>query len=101
MSLGIALVVVGLMLRWWSWHVLRRVGLSYNGMMEPVRPTSYTNAGPYRVMRHPAYVGSMLVLSGLGIVWLGWGGWVLCLPAWPLFALRIHQENQLRGDGWL
>ena len=99
--IGVVLAVVGLVLRWWAYRTLTEAGLPYSGFMEPQRPTEYTEEGPYRWVRHPAYVGSLLLIAGVGIVGLGWGGAVLALPAWPLFALRIHQENRLRGDGWL
>ena len=83
-------------LRWWALNELLKSGISEESIWEPQRQPVYIESGPYRWLRHPAYLGSMLSLSGFGISALGWGGVVLALPAWPFFALRIYQENELR-----
>ncbi len=52
-------------------------------------------AGPYRLLRHPSYSGSLLTVTGIG---LAMGNWVslaaapLCLGA--AYAWRIHTEEQ-------
>lgn len=33
---------------------------------------SYTRRGPYRVMRHPIYVGELLIVAGLAGLAAGW-----------------------------
>jgi protein-S-isoprenylcysteine O-methyltransferase len=101
MNYGLLLFSLGLALRAWSWWALSRAGLPREAFFTVQQPPDWTTNGPYRFLRHPAYLGSMLILSGIGMQVLGPPGLVLSAPAWPFFALRIHQENQLRGTGWL
>jgi len=94
--IGLALVWLGIGLRWWAIRELLLAGIHEEDIWVPERQKVYTNRGPYQFLSHPAYVGSLAVLAGAGIACLGWGGAVLALPSWPFFALRIHEENQLR-----
>ncbi len=50
--------------------------------------------GPYRLVRHPAYTGSLLTMVGLGFVLQSWGA-VLVLIAFfgVAFGYRIHVEE--------
>ena len=89
-------MVSGVLLRVWAISELKAVGVTMEQFFIPARPERYTDRGPYRLMKHPAYVGTFLFLSGAGLAALGWGGVTLALPAWPFFALRIYQENQCR-----
>jgi len=93
---GLSLLLMGLGLRLWSLRTLLQEGVSEESIWMPEKQKTYTDRGPYRFLSHPAYVGSMLAISGAGVAALGWCGAVLALPAWPFFALRIHQENKLR-----
>jgi protein-S-isoprenylcysteine O-methyltransferase Ste14 len=53
------------------------------------------DTGPYRLIRHPSYSGSLLTFAGLG---LAMGNWVsivlLLLGAGVGFAYRVHVEEQ-------
>jgi len=94
--IGLALIWLGLSLRWWALRELLVAGVSEESIWVPERQKLYVETGPYRFLNHPAYVGSLMSISGFGMAALGWGGMVLSLPAWPFFAMRIHQENSLR-----
>lgn len=95
---GLLLVAVGLALRSWSMATLYKVGIGTLEFSDIIKPLSYTYKGPYRFMRHPAYLGSMMVLAGLGVLALGLQGAVIAVAAWPFYASRIYAENQLRGQ---
>ena len=89
--LGIGLMIAGILLRQWSIAVLgryfsRTVGVQ-EGQVVVVR-------GPYRLVRHPAYTGSLLTMVGLGFVLQSWGA-VLVLIAFfgAAFGYRIHVEE--------
>ena len=57
-------------------------------------------AGPYRRIRHPGYLGQLLVLLGVGVAlanWLSIAG--LMVPVLAAFLWRIRVEEQaLRGE---
>lgn len=92
------LVLLGVGLRAWAiWH-LRRAGLSWEQFYRVSYPRGgLARTGPYRYMNHPCYVGSLVWLAGAGMLCLGWGGAIIALPAWPLFAERILREDRLLG----
>ena len=48
-------------------------------------------SGPYRVLRHPAYTGSILTLAGLG---LAFGNWLSALSAFVCIL------SPLPGEFW-
>lgn len=96
---GIGLVFFGLLLRAWSMLHLSRAGIfgdRFYGCAIP--PNGYTAHGPYRLLEHPAYAGSMMVFMGIGVLALGWGGLVLAVPAWPFFVDRAKAEGRLRAS---
>ena len=90
---GIALVVVGQLLRGWGVGCIKR----YRG--EEVKADELATWGPYALVRNPLYVGNGLV--GLGWGWIsGNAATVVFLVAfWVLYGLLIvpHEEAFLRG----
>ena len=59
------------------------------GSVDPARPDRPVTTGPYRLSRHPMYVGWTMLYIGLALV-LG-SGWMLVL--FPLLASWIHRET--------
>ncbi len=66
---GAGLLVGGLALRAWSMAIL---GRSYSRELQVTDRQVLVVAGPYRVIRHPGYAGSLLVWIGFA---LGAGSW--------------------------
>jgi protein-S-isoprenylcysteine O-methyltransferase Ste14 len=89
--LGIGLMIVGILLRQWSIAVLGRYFSRTVGVQEG---QAVVDRGPYRLVRHPAYTGSLLTMVGLGFVLQSWGA-VLVLIAFfgVAFGYRIHVEE--------
>ena len=89
--LGIGLMIAGILLRQWSIAVLGRYFSRTVGVQEG---QAVVDRGPYRLVRHPAYTGSLLTMVGLGFV-LQSGGAVLVLIAFfgAAFGYRIHVEE--------
>jgi len=89
--LGIGLMVAGILLRQWSIAVLGRYFSRTVGVQEG---QVVVDRGPYRLVRHPAYTGSLLTIVGLGFVLQSWGA-VLVLIAFfgVAFGYRIHVEE--------
>ncbi|HYC19685.1 MAG TPA: isoprenylcysteine carboxylmethyltransferase family protein [Candidatus Bathyarchaeia archaeon] len=89
--LGIGLMIAGILLRQWSIAVLGRYFSRTVGVQEG---QVVVDRGPYRLVRHPAYTGSLLTMVGLGFVLQSWGA-VLVLIAFfgVAFGYRIHVEE--------
>lgn len=90
---GLALEAGGIALRGWSMRVL---GASYTRTLRTADDQSVVEAGPYRLVRHPGYSGSLLT----------WAGFALTSRSLPVIALvgallgrayrrRILAEEQL------
>jgi protein-S-isoprenylcysteine O-methyltransferase Ste14 len=86
-------MVAGILLRQWSIAVLGRYFSRTVGVQEG---QTVVDRGPYRLVRHPAYTGSLLTMVGLGFVLQSWGA-VLVLIAFfgVAFGYRIHVEEEV------
>lgn len=97
--LGLAMILAGQGLRLWAVRELRRVGVVgweflFPGSYNPGGP--WLTRGPFR-LRHPCYIGSLLIIGGVGVCALGLGGLALVVPALPFFEDRVWREERLRG----
>jgi len=60
---------------------------------------SITTRGPYRVVRHPAYVGELVMVVACVVAGPSWATLAALAAAVPLVVLRIHvEERTLRDD---
>lgn len=90
---GIALMLSGLVFRWYAIRVLGR----FFTRDVATRPGQYVvDAGPYRWIRHPSYSGSLLMLLGTGLAMTNWAS-LLAILAGALVghAYRVHVEEQV------
>ncbi len=71
---GCSLLVCGLALRAWSMAIL---GSSYSRGLQVRKRQALVMAGPYRVIRHPGYAGSLLVWIGYALGAGSWAGAIL------------------------
>ncbi len=88
---AIALLWAGLLL--YIWAVLT-LGAFFRTSVQLLDGQQLVRRGPYRVLRHPAYTGGILLFAGIG---LAAGNWISALVA-PLaavvaYAWRIHVEE--------
>ncbi len=73
---GVLLIVLGVAFRWYAiWtlgrYFTRDVAVSVD---QPV-----IQSGPYRIIRHPAYSGTLITLLGLGLTTANWAGLIVLL----------------------
>jgi protein-S-isoprenylcysteine O-methyltransferase Ste14 len=74
-------------------------GMTKSQILLVSKPKHYVNSGIYAYMKHPLYIGSLLMIGGVGCLALGFWGITLIIPALPFFFDRIERENLLReGD---
>ena len=61
---GVGLQAIGLGLRWWS---MRTLGRSYTRTLRTEDAQRVVDSGPYAVVRHPGYAGSLLIWTGFAL----------------------------------
>ena len=90
---AVCLVVIwaGVGLRYWSFRSLGRY-FTFTVMTSSDQPVIMT--GPYRFLRHPSYLGLLLVLAGLGLSlgsWLSFAAMVLVPFAGFINRIRVEE----------
>lgn len=83
------------MLRLWCARLLKKAGVNDYERLQ--RPLYIVRRGPYRLVRHPMYVGSVVMLAGAGMLALGWGGVVLGYAVVPFLRARALMEDDFLG----
>jgi protein-S-isoprenylcysteine O-methyltransferase len=93
--IGVTVGAMGLVLRVWSMRVL---GRDYTRSLRTRDTQAVIERGPYRIVRHPGYVGSILVWGGsrLSVNWLVAAVTVVVLVV--VYAYRISAEEQMLVD---
>ena len=95
---GMAVMVAGLLLRWWSVRTLAQF-FTVDIAIHPGQ--TLVRRGPYRLLRHPSYTGALLTVLGFGI---GLGAWVAALVAFVPIAVaflhRIRVEERMLADAF-
>jgi len=89
---GVAVGVAGLVLRIGSMRVL---GRDYTRSLRTRDAQIVIDRGPYRLVRHPGYLGSILVWAGsrLAVNWIVAAATALGLAL--VYAVRIHAEERM------
>jgi protein-S-isoprenylcysteine O-methyltransferase Ste14 len=91
--LGVALGFCGVLLRLWAVLILRE---RYTRTLLIQDEHSIERRGPYRWVRHPGYLGSLLVLNGIA---LASGNFITLLGSlvatWAAYSYRIKVEDKM------
>ena len=90
--LGIALYVVGGALRLWPVFVL---GHRFSGLVAIQPGHTLVTGGIYGVIRHPSYLGMLVILLGWGLAFRSGVGVLLMVALIPFLAARIRAEEAL------
>jgi protein-S-isoprenylcysteine O-methyltransferase Ste14 len=93
---GVGLFVFGSGMFVWARHTL---GVNYSGHLSVKEGQQLIQSGPYRVIRHPAYVGYLLMALGLAIGYSSLAGIISILFALlPCMIYRIYIEDGLLAE---
>jgi protein-S-isoprenylcysteine O-methyltransferase Ste14 len=91
--IGVAMVAAGLAVRGWGMAVL---GRHYTRTLRVGGDQHIVTRGPYRLIRHPGYAGSLLAWTGYC---LGVGNWIALVAVAALMLLaytwRISSEERM------
>lgn len=91
--LGILVMLGGFALRVWSNRVL---GEFYTRTLRTVEQQRLIQQGPYGVLRHPGYLGSLLMWAGAGLATFNWLAVVLIVPLFlAAYGFRIGAEERM------
>ncbi|MGA5818596.1 methyltransferase family protein [Kitasatospora sp. NPDC094028] len=90
---GVALIAAGLALRAWGMTTLGRY---YTRTLRTVDTQRVVRSGPYRLVRHPGYSGSLLVWAGYALGTAGWAAALVVLAVLlAAYGWRIAAEERL------
>ncbi|MCC6460745.1 MAG: isoprenylcysteine carboxylmethyltransferase family protein [Saprospiraceae bacterium] len=92
-ALGIGLMTGGL---WFRIFAIQALGRHFTGVVQQVIGHQLITTGPYRWIRHPSYLGSVLAFVGCAVLLEAWWGLVICLVAMAgAYFFRIAAEERL------
>jgi protein-S-isoprenylcysteine O-methyltransferase Ste14 len=82
----------GYWLVYWSGLAL---GRQYSAEVTLQKGHQLITTGPYRLIRHPRYLGILFIALGLTLVFHSWLGLLFTMVANGLILFRIHDEEKL------
>jgi protein-S-isoprenylcysteine O-methyltransferase Ste14 len=89
---GLGLIICGSALFVWA---RRTLGAAYSGHLSVVTGQELVQSGPYRIIRHPAYAGYLLMALGLSLGYSSLAGlFSILLLLVPGLVYRIHLEEK-------
>lgn len=99
---GLVVFAFGLALRWWSIWTLGRF---FTVQVAIASDHRLIEQGPYRLLRHPSYTGSLMMFAGFALCIGNWAALIAMLvPVLAVFGWRIHVEeaalSETFGDAW-
>jgi protein-S-isoprenylcysteine O-methyltransferase len=99
---GLAIMLLALGLRIWSMHVL---GAYFSRTLRVTDAQVIVTQGPYRVLRHPGYTGTILLWIGSGLALTNWlATVVVALLMVAVYRYRIRMEEAMLlttfGEGY-
>jgi protein-S-isoprenylcysteine O-methyltransferase Ste14 len=98
-TLGLAILAAGLGLRVWAvWSL----GRYFRREVTIVPGQTVQTSGPYRWIRHPAYLGDLLIVFGFDLAWGSWVGAALGTAialAGHLPRIRVEEAELRRAFG--
>jgi protein-S-isoprenylcysteine O-methyltransferase Ste14 len=95
---GVGLGVLGILLRLWAVLTLRE---RYTRTLLVHDNHAIERGGPYRIVRHPGYTGSLLCLNGIALASCSAVVFVLSLAAtFAAYAYRVRMEDAMLVDSF-
>jgi protein-S-isoprenylcysteine O-methyltransferase Ste14 len=90
---GLAVMMGGIALRYWAATTL---GEFYTRTLLVKAEHQIVESSPYRIIRHPGYLGFMLMLAGAGLATMNWMVTALItIVVSVIYAYRIHAEEAM------
>src|SRR6185369_11004178 len=94
--LGLSIMVFGLGLRFWSMRVLGRY---YTRTLRVAEQQAIVTQGPYRIIRHPGYLGTICVWMGFALAVGNWLALIIhAILLLGVYGYRIRSEEAMLID---
>lgn len=91
-AVGIALIIFGLSIRVWA---IRTLGILFTATVQISEGHRLVREGPYRLVRHPSYLGAFLATLGCAVLLQSWVGLALAAALMLLaYSIRIKVEEE-------
>jgi protein-S-isoprenylcysteine O-methyltransferase Ste14 len=94
-DIGLVLVAVGGILRIWSIAVLGHFHSAYVALMEEHK---LIQSGPYRSIRNPSYLGMLIVMAGIPLVYGTWFPLLAIPGAFIVMKWRMNDEEAFLAE---
>ena len=92
---GLVVFAVGMGLVYWSGIAL---GKLYSAEVTIQEDHRLVTSGPYRYIRHPRYLGAVLLGPGLSLIFRSWIGLVASIAVVVIMLLRIRDEEAVMHE---
>jgi len=96
---GFAMFALSCLMRWWGF---KSIGKWYNRRLVIYENHRLITEGAYRKIRHPLYLGNLMLMITIPLVFNSWGALVLMLATYiPILIWRtkLEEEQMLRHFG--
>jgi protein-S-isoprenylcysteine O-methyltransferase Ste14 len=91
--LGLIIALCGVLLRWWA---NRALGAFYTRTLKVTENQFIVREGPYRLIRHPGYLGSILMWMGVAAATANWIVLAVVLVViFGVYIYRIQTEEKM------
>jgi len=95
---GILTMVGGIALRFWA---NRALGAYYTRTLRTAPEQRIARNGPYRLIRHPGYLGVVLMWAGAGLATVNWiTGAIIVVGALAVYGYRIRSEEAMLAEAF-
>ena len=98
---GLGVMLAGLAFRVWAAVVL---GLFYTRTLRVLEDHELITAGPYAIIRHPGYLGSMMLWVGYSLAWVNAISLIVLIAIVAAYWYRIQTEERMLlfslGEGY-
>ena len=95
---GIVIMVGGIALRFWA---NRALGAYYTRTLRTAPEQRIARNGPYRLIRHPGYLGVVLMWVGAGLATVNWiTGSIIVVGALAAYGYRIRSEEAMLAEAF-
>lgn len=90
---GLGLIVGGLSLRIWA---IGTLGAAFTSTVQVQEGQAVVTTGPYRLVRHPSYLGAYVTFLGCAVFLQAWVGFAVAAVCMGLaYAIRIPAEERV------
>lgn len=98
-ALGVICILLGVALRWYS---IRILGRYFTRDVAVSSDQHVIQVGPYRLIRHPAYSGTLLTMLGVGLATANWASLtslLLCVIGGHLYRVQVEEKALIAAIG--